>query len=146
MATGRIKVIWRHVLGHVVNRMETPTAAPPGSPRRPTSVDHSRSLSLPQQSLLKKRNAGRPQRPTSVRTETPTAAPPGSPRRPTSVDHNRSLSLTQQPLLTKRNAGKPRRLTHFGRTVFVMCNVQTLITSGILRIGVGADEESLTHE
>jgi hypothetical protein len=35
---------------------------------------------------------------------------------------------------------------YFGRTVLVMCNIQALITSGILRIGVGADEESLTHE
>jgi hypothetical protein len=35
---------------------------------------------------------------------------------------------------------------HFGRTVLVMCFFQALITSSILRIGVGADEELLTHE
>jgi hypothetical protein len=40
--------------------------------------------------------------------------------------------------------GSNRR--YFGKTVLVMCNVQALITSGILRIGVGADEEPLAHE
>ena len=37
---------------------------------------------------------------------------------------------------------------HFGRTVHVMCNIQALITNGILRMGDDIDtpEESLTSE
>jgi hypothetical protein len=35
---------------------------------------------------------------------------------------------------------------HFGRTVHAMCNVQALITNGILRTSEDADEESLSYE
>ena len=37
---------------------------------------------------------------------------------------------------------------HFGRTVHAMCNIQALLTNGILRMGDDADipEEDLTHE
>jgi hypothetical protein len=37
---------------------------------------------------------------------------------------------------------------HFGRTVHALCNVQALLTNGLLRIGelAGEPEESFTHE
>jgi len=35
---------------------------------------------------------------------------------------------------------------HFGRTVHAMCNIQALITNGIMQMAADAPEESLTSQ
>ena len=68
-----------------------------------------------------------------------------------SVDHPyRNLQIHNVPVVTFSRASDPlvHHGRHFGRTVHAMCNVQALVTAGILRMADDGEvaEESLTPE
>jgi hypothetical protein len=55
-----------------------------------------------------------------------------------------SLTFNPYDLLSRASDPLIHHGRHFGRTVHAMCNVQALITNGILRMGDDVPDESRT--